>query len=121
MKDVVNRWAPVLVWAGTIFALSSIPSLEVTHEPIGNFLTRKAAHLGEYALLFLLIFRAQGYQKPARAAVLTILYSVTDELHQSLVPTREPKLIDVLFDAGGAIIGVAIWKYFLIRHPKLKI
>lgn len=118
---LIFRWAPAILWALLIFYLSSVPGLQVTSEPVGNFLTRKAAHLGEYTILFLLIFRAQDYQKVVRAIFLTAIYGVSDELHQSFVPTREAKLTDVLFDLAGAIIGVLIWRYLPTLRQKLRI
>ncbi|HET7713982.1 MAG TPA: VanZ family protein [Patescibacteria group bacterium] len=114
------RWGPAIAWAGLIFYLSSIPQLEVTSEPVGNFLTRKAAHLAEYAVLFLLILRATQFKRPGLSLTLTLLYALTDELHQSLIPTRTAKLEDLAFDAAGALLGGAAWKYFPAALMKLK-
>lgn len=121
MLNLLKAWGPAVLWAAIIFYLSGIPQLEVTSEPLGNFITRKAAHLFEYALLYLLIFRALGYRKISLALSLTILYGITDEIHQGFVPTRTPKLEDVAFDIGGALLGVGLWKYLLSQRLKLKI
>ena len=80
-----------------------------------HHLIRKAAHLTEYLLLSLLWFRAlikgAGWS-PGRAVLSSFLisaaYAATDEIHQSFVPGRTSSPIDVLIDASGAAIGMAI-------------
>jgi len=44
---MASRWLPVLVWAGVIFAFSSIPSL---NSGLGtwDYVLRKGAHTTEY-------------------------------------------------------------------------
>ena len=56
---LVSLWLPVVVWAAVIFALSSIPSL---NSGLGTWDTvlRKAAHMTEYAILAVLLWRALG-------------------------------------------------------------
>ncbi len=122
LKKLAFLWLPVLIWAGLIFYLSSIPNLAVGEGTV-DFLTRKPAHIVEYALLFGLIWRAlQGsLAVTARtlyfsAAVFTLLYAVTDEIHQMLVPSREGKLYDLGFDLLGVVLGAVL---LLRRHRKL--
>jgi VanZ family protein len=65
-------------------------------------------------VLYLLMFRAlhEGSQpRPRRggywlAMILTVLYGISDELHQSFVPTRDSSVIDVLSDSVGALLGI---------------
>ena len=43
----------------------------------------------------------------------TILFPVFDELHQYLIPERDPSFLDWLHDIVGAIVGFSIftkWK-----------
>ena len=122
LKKLAFLWLPVLIWAGLIFYLSSIPNLAVGEGTV-DFLTRKPAHIVEYALLFGLIWRAlQGsLAVTARtlyfsAAVFTLLYAVTDEIHQMLVPSREGKLYDLGFDLLGIFLGAVL---LLRRRRKL--
>lgn len=119
MDEKLKLWLPVAIWYGVIFWLSSIPQLEVTSEPIGNFLTRKFAHLAEYAILAFLILKAQRYEKPLLAITLAAILGIADEFHQGFVPTRAPKVVDLFFDFGGAIIGVTLWKYLPTLRKKL--
>jgi VanZ family protein len=102
---MASRWLPVLVWAGVIFALSSIPSL---NSGLGtwDFVLRKCAHMTEYAILAVLLVRATGSY--AWAFALAVAYAATDEVHQLFVRGRHGSALDVAVDAVGAVIGLAV-------------
>ena len=76
-----------------------------------QLIVRKAAHMGEYALLALMIrllAASYGSRRPGVLGwTLAVLYAVTDELHQSLVSARSAQFTDVVVDASGALLGVA--------------
>ena len=38
----------------------------------------------------------------------SVIFAVTDEIHQAFVPGRGPALKDVLLDAVGAALGIAV-------------
>jgi VanZ family protein len=99
-------WLPVLAWAAVIFALSSIPSLS---SGLGTWDTvlRKGAHVTEYAVLGLLLYRALERETLALAA--GIAYAATDELHQHFVSGRHASPIDVAIDAVGVSLGMLVW------------
>jgi VanZ family protein len=96
----------VLVWAGVIFAISSIPSLS-TGLGLWDYVLRKCAHATEYAVLAVLLVRATGSY--AWAFALAVAYAGTDELHQTFVRGRHGSPIDVGIDAAGALLGLAAW------------
>ena len=102
---MASRWLPVLVWAGVIFAFSSIPSLS---SGLGtwDYVLRKGAHLTEYAILAALLVRATGSY--AWALALTVAYAATDEVHQLFVRGRHGSPIDVAIDAVGALVGITL-------------
>ena len=102
-----SRWLPVLLWAGVIFALSSIPSLG-TGLGVWDPILRKGAHVTEYAILAVLLVRALGRELPALA--LGVLYAASDELHQSFVRGRHASPIDVAIDVGGLALGLVAWR-----------
>jgi VanZ family protein len=102
----LRLWVPVLVWAGLIFALSSIPDLG-TGLGGWDLVLRKIAHAGEYAVLGALLQRALA--RPGLAFALGVAYAVSDEIHQSFVPGRQGSPLDVALDAAGVAIGVALW------------
>jgi VanZ family protein len=100
-----SLWAPVVLWAAVIFTLSSIPGL-ATDLGVWDTILRKGAHLTEYAILALLLFRALGREVPA--FVLGFAYAVSDEIHQEFVRGRHASPFDVAMDAAGLALGLLI-------------
>lgn len=43
------------------------------------------------------------------ALLLSILYAISDEYHQSFVPGRSASVGDVILDAVAALIGIMVW------------
>ena len=90
-----------------------------------TFIVRKSAHFTEYLVLGALVFWCLYKTKEKRlrtalAAVLTSLYSVTDELHQLFSDGRSCELRDVLIDTCGGITGAlaALWIFVLWEKRK---
>jgi VanZ family protein len=119
-------WGPVCLFAGLIFYLSSQSELPETLPSFVEELGDKVHHMMTYGLFGLLWYRAfrfcGGTWAAPRAALLAILasvlYGVTDEIHQSFVPLREPDVWDVVADAVGAAAAVlAIDRWILRRTP----
>ncbi|ETA78971.1 VanZ family protein [Youngiibacter fragilis] len=78
-----------------------------------NLFIRKAAHMTEYAILFLLIANALSIDFSGRkvylyALLITIGYAAADEFHQLFVPGRAGTLVDVVIDSIGAGFGTLI-------------
>jgi uncharacterized protein YfiM (DUF2279 family) len=105
-RGVLWLWVPVLVWAGLIFVLSSVPDLG-TGLGGWDLVLRKLAHAGEYAVLGALLQRALA--RPGLAFALGVAYAASDEIHQSFVPGRQGSPLDVALDAAGVAVGVALW------------
>jgi VanZ family protein len=103
----LRLWAPVVLWAAVIFAFSSVPDLG-TGLGTWDLVLRKLAHAAEFAVLGALLLRAVAVERTALA--LGIAYAATDELHQHFVPGRLGSPVDVLIDAAGLAIGVALWR-----------
>ena len=117
-------WAPVVAWAGLIFALSAQPNLTFVPDAGLDFVVRKLGHMAVFGILALLLWRAvaatTNLRRPwAWGLVLAVLYAATDELHQAFVETRHPSPLDVGIDAAGALIAVVavlfIWTVRLRR------
>ena len=87
------------LYMALIFFLSSLPGGTVGIPSPWD----KLAHALEYGLLGFLLARGLGRWEGAVA--LAVLYGLSDELHQSLVPGREAAAGDLLADAVGALIG----------------
>jgi VanZ family protein len=105
-RSALWLWLPVVVWAGVIFAFSSVPSLG-TGLGTWDLVLRKLAHVSEYALLGLLLARAS--RRPAVAVALAAGYAITDEVHQTFVEGRHGAPLDVAIDTVGALVGVLVW------------
>jgi VanZ family protein len=101
------HWLPVVLWAGVIFAFSSIPSLS---SGLGTWdlVLRKLAHTMEYAVLGFLLMRALLREAPALA--LGVAYAVSDEVHQAFVRGRHASPLDVAIDTAGLVAGVLVWR-----------
>jgi Predicted integral membrane protein len=81
------------------------------------FAVRKAAHVNEYAILSVLVWRA--LRKPSAAnprpwlwsyassaLIVVALYATSDEIHQAFVPTRQASVWDVILDTLGGAFGL---------------
>lgn len=108
-------WLALAGWLGLIFYLShqtsppSVPGRGLGGPESG------LAHVAVYAVLATLCFwalarsvRREGplWALAAVAFALTVLYGVTDELHQAFVPGRTASQADILMDAAGALLGI---------------
>jgi VanZ family protein len=136
----LKNWLPVIVWVGVIFLGSTdLMSAEHTSRFIGpflrwlkldisaealvpiHFIVRKCTHVGEYAILALLLLRAATLMTNSKRSI-PILYlsvlgvclfvAVTDEFHQTFVASRGAGATDVMIDSAGAILGLLIGAVF---------
>ncbi len=104
----------LLLWMTVIFSFSTLPGKETASAPtLGYYLERKGAHVFEYAVLMLLSFRylKLSYVRESfgrvlsLAAAFSLMYAVTDELHQFFVPFRGARMSDVLIDGLGIFLA----------------
>jgi len=106
---------PVVVYAGLIFLLSSIPQLVEEVSPFIGY--DKLAHFMEYYFFGILICRWLLNKKNQfigrHTFIITLLigtcYGVSDEWHQSFIPGRVASIWDVLSDAVG--VAAAVFTY----------
>lgn len=118
--DIVPRWVPALILMIAIFAFSSRSSNELPDFGGWDYFVKKSAHGIGYGLLALAYLRALPNRNYKLAWFLAVLYSLTDEFHQSFVPGRKASLIDVfVFDNLGAIIALFLhYRFFGADHEK---
>jgi VanZ family protein len=140
LRPFIKFWLPVLIWMALIFSASSdshsydhssrliapllhwlFPQMPATRVDAIVYFVRKCAHLTEYAVLALLLWRA--VRRPVKndsrpwiwpeaglALAIVFLYAASDEFHQIFVPTRTAQVSDVFIDtAGGAASLLALW------------
>ena len=117
VENLLTYWLPPVLWMVLIFYLSTFERALISEKRILNFLFFKTLHVLEYGLLYFLIFRAFFTLKVAKkklyivSFVISLVYAISDELHQTFVPTREGKLRDIFIDLGGISI-----MYIYIRN-----
>jgi VanZ family protein len=144
MKFFLRYWLPVIVWMCLIFSASSDPKsvqhtdgmlvrllrflhIELTTPQLETtrWIVRKGAHMAEYAVLALLLWRALWAPNPLRewsakaAAValgICVAYAVTDEFHQSFVKSRSASPLDVVIDTVGALVALALVAFAIRRR-----
>jgi MYXO-CTERM domain-containing protein len=104
----ISRFGPPVALMAIVFFLSHQPDLSTG---LGGWDTvlRKLAHMASYGTLWFLWWRAFGYRVPAAAVLITLLYAISDEWHQSFVEGRHGTWTDVVIDmAGVGLAGLAI-------------
>ena len=80
---------------------------------VTDFIIRKVAHVTEYAVLSLLVSRSVGIKMNSTIrerivpAGISSLYALSDEFHQSFVPSRGATYTDVMWDTLGGCLGSA--------------
>jgi VanZ family protein len=107
----IEAWLPAVVWALVIFVLSSIPGTNFPSVAVPQ--ADKIVHTLTYAVLGALAFRGARSSALTRAplataavaVVITTLYGISDELHQTFTPNRTPDWHDVVADAFGGSLG----------------
>ena len=104
--------AAVLLWAGVIFWLSSIPHLRSGLPQ--DMILRKIAHVTEYFILAALIhlaliafFRWKKSRVFLAVTVFCFLFASSDEAHQLFVDGRYGSFRDILIDSLG-ILGFVV-------------
>lgn len=127
VRRKLYRWLPPILWMGLMFFSSSRSFLPSPVEPdtVADILFWKTAHIVEYAVLGGLLLRAfNSGSNPAKKEgiwswAISSLFGLFDEYHQTLIPGREGKLVDVAIDSFGALLGLLlIWRLYRIRARK---
>jgi hypothetical protein len=107
---------PVIIFGIIIFIISSLKFTLPTGLVPGiskpsNLLM--ILHIGEFGV-FSMLFMYGFYPKIKLQFIIliSILYSVIDEIHQGIVPTRYFDILDIFYDCVGIILGII--GYFII-------
>jgi len=111
---------PLILW---LFPGTSEETLGVVH-----FFVRKTAHFTEYAILALLAARVflSSSQPPLRqrwflcALLLVVLYALSDEFHQTFVPSRTGSIYDSLIDMTGGLTALLLLMLWSKRKVRMK-
>ena len=87
---------------------------------IPKVILRKGAHFVEFAGLGLCLCNALyasfGHRlTPVFALVGSVIYAISDEVHQIFSEGRACRITDVLIDSAGALLGIII-VFIIINH-----
>ncbi len=129
-----RTWVPAAIWLGFIFLMSTgafssrhtsavieavvrLFSHGISFNTIGAIdeMARKCAHVTEYFVLGVLLFRAfhqsfrgeRVWMSALLAMAALALYAASDEFHQTFVPSRTPSVADAALDSAGGLIAQA--------------
>ena len=133
----VIRWTLVVLWMIVIFYLSHQPATEssglsgdLTEMIIRNIerfssleididlfhhMIRKNAHFFAYFILSILNLNAlkwsgfSGYKCIGMALIISVIYAISDEVHQLYIPGRSGEVKDVFIDTSGALVGILVY------------
>ncbi len=126
-------WVLLIAWMTVIFVYSNQPG-DVSDEKskfviyifnvlglnlnsyfgeMADFIVRKAAHMTEYFILFMLAYNVlkydfNGRKKYVIALMVSFLYACSDEFHQLFIPGRAGMFKDVLIDITGAFLALIV-------------
>jgi VanZ family protein len=129
------RYGPLILWAAFIFVASTklmsasntstilrpvmlwlFPNTSEATLNLIHFMVRKAGHFCEYAILALLAARA--FRSSTRELLRTrwfwlslsfiVVYALSDEFHQSFVPSRTASIYDSMIDSFGGLTALAL-------------
>jgi VanZ family protein len=147
IRHWMKFWLPPLIWMAVISLFSTdhfsghqtsrligpllrffVPDIADATIASIQLVVRKAGHLTEYAILFLLWYRALNATqhrplqvwKPAYAAgclTICLLYAGTDEWHQTLTDERVGSPVDVGIDTLGGALAMG-WIRWRTRRQK---
>lgn len=111
---------------GFLFPDISVEALENLVVSL-QFIVRKGAHFTIYAVLGVLSFITFITYNAMPLALRTFLsllvsvvYSVSDEYHQTFVKGRSGELRDVLIDSAGALLGIILSLVIYVIHKAIK-
>jgi len=143
----IIAWTLVLVWMGVIFYLSHqaggasselssglvdivyrilsglLPFISIDVDLL-HFTVRKFAHFTAYFILGVFILHALVVNREITVKILlasflfTVVYAISDEVHQLFIPGRSGEVRDVLIDSSGSLLGICL--YAMMRRLILR-
>jgi hypothetical protein len=106
MKKII-RFLPSIIWMSIIFYFSSRQTTGIGGDSYwGRFFILKSFHIIEYGILAILLFFAINKYK--QTIIISIIYALSDEIHQAFVVGRTATVRDIFFDLSGIFLGLFV-------------
>jgi VanZ family protein len=117
-RKVYLVYVPLIIYWIILFTATSLPAANLPSVAISD----KIKHFGAFFGLSVLLSLTLLYQNKnllfknyflAAALVISSIYGLLDEIHQSFVPGRNSEFLDWVADSLGAAVGVFVVFYLL--------
>ncbi|WP_404454364.1 VanZ family protein [Oceanobacillus kapialis] len=115
----VDFLEPYLNWISFSYHNSVVSVEQLGVAGFLEFFIRKGAHVTVFLVLcsfFYIALRKSGLLVRNKAMILslilTVIYAISDEVHQGFTPNRTPYAGDVLLDSFGALLAVVGIAFF---------
>ena len=117
-RKVYLVYVPLIIYWIMLFTATSLPAANLPSVAISD----KIKHFGAFFGLSVLLSLTLLYQNKnllfknhflAAALVISSIYGLLDEIHQSFVPGRNSEFLDWVADSLGAAVGVFVVFYLL--------
>ena len=119
-------FAPAVALMAGIFLLSSGPVPGAAEPALAVPGLDKLLHIAEYFVLGVLLLLGIHRGAPALphsrmlAVAVGVVYAISDEVHQALVPGRRGDFLDLAADATGVLLGVLLVAALLRRPARIE-
>jgi len=117
-RKVYFVYIPLIVYWIFLLIATSLPTTDLPSIAISD----KFKHFGAFFGLSILLALTLHYQNKflllkkyflAAALIITSLYGILDEIHQSFIPGRYNEFLDWVADSLGAIAGILLVFYVM--------
>ncbi len=121
-RKVYLVYVPLIIYWILLFTATSLPAAHVPSFAVSDKIKHFSAFFGLSVLLSLTLLYQSKVQLfknyfLAVALIISSLYGLLDEVHQSFVPGRNSEFLDWVADSLGAAAGVLI-VYYLLKKFK---
>lgn len=136
-----NNLTLLIIWMIVIFIMSSFNATESSEQSgfivnvlsdllniknieILSLIIRKLAHFTEYLILGMLAINCfKDYDIKhifIISLIFCIIYAGSDEIHQLFIIGRSGNIIDVTIDSFGALSGITMYYYLILKRKIFK-
>ena len=97
--------------------------LNINNIELLNLIIRKLAHYIEYLILGILVInmfiKNNIPQSYLISIIFCVIYAISDEIHQFLIPGRACQIKYILIDSIGSITGIYLYKLISKRKKSI--